>query len=439
VPKNIEPWSKTASLSNTGDRAEIAPSPKRHDSVPSPRTVLLGDVPFAESDTPAFDDLLVVRAKAPSVVGSYIPLRKSEMVLGRRSDADVPLVFDDAVSGTHARIVCKDGDWFCQDEGSRNGTFVNGKRISQPVKLVNGVQLQVGTTVFSFLAANSAQEGDLPFPIAVSRILVEHQAGALARVKALLDALETTLRFIVATELAVARESAAERAAKELASLGTLRPLSTLSMGRWVEIAIRLASIAAEGRDPHVAEVAAALLDRSDSVPLADRLRQAVTFRNKQIGHGRILNEEAYRADEEPLSETFSKLLQAVRPLARHTLVSVAEMEFRGGKIAYTFYVHGGPLEFFTTIKRDLSAMLEKPWCYLLRDTLPPLSLAPLVFCESSPVSRKLEVFLADGIVLGPQGAKVTSRGITSNVPLSVEVQWNEQVASMFESAARPK
>ena len=420
-------------------------------TLPMSETELLREGLLPHEMQPA-DQLLVLRAKEPHMVGTRFVLTDDEIVIGRQQGARIVLASDVAVSGRHARLVRRGAEWHCVDEGSRNFTFVNGKKLTagQSMPLGNGATIQIGTTTFTFVAAPTAPEKEeaLPYPLAVSRMLVAHQVGPFARVKALLDGIETVLRFVVATELAVlvrAPESAAPQAdagrdalAAELAQLGGLRQLATLSMGHWESLAYRLARLAQASDDGPIAEVARALVNRrGDRSTLASRLLEAVTFRNKQIGHGRILNEDAFKADEEPLAQTFDALQKAAQPLARHRLVSVADMEFRGGKVAYTLYAHQGALDFFPTFREVLATPLEKRWCYLLRAGKAPLSLSPIVAADISDVSRRLEIFVSEGIVLGPEGTKVALRGVTSNAVASVEVQWSDDAAALYGRLAR--
>ena len=42
------------------------------------------------------------------------------------------------------------GDFYLIDLGSRNGTFVNGRRVSIPVTLTHGDRLTLGQTEFDF-------------------------------------------------------------------------------------------------------------------------------------------------------------------------------------------------------------------------------------------------------------------------------------------------
>jgi DNA-binding winged helix-turn-helix (wHTH) protein len=73
-----------------------------------------------------------------------IALSEGENVLGRGVDS---LVWIDAqsVSRRHARLVIASGLATLEDLGSKNGTFVNGIRLSSPVALRDGDEVRVGS------------------------------------------------------------------------------------------------------------------------------------------------------------------------------------------------------------------------------------------------------------------------------------------------------
>jgi DNA-binding CsgD family transcriptional regulator len=59
-----------------------------------------------------------------------LPTDSERLTIGRRSDADIPLVWDLEVSRAHALLERVGGQWTVVDDGlSRNGTFVNGSRV----------------------------------------------------------------------------------------------------------------------------------------------------------------------------------------------------------------------------------------------------------------------------------------------------------------------
>ena len=81
------------------------------------------------------------------------------LVLGR--GANVDMRFDDhGVSRSHARITFEGDGHYVEDLESRNGTFLNGSRISF-ARLVSGDRIQLGGSVVARFAATDKLERDL--------------------------------------------------------------------------------------------------------------------------------------------------------------------------------------------------------------------------------------------------------------------------------------
>jgi pSer/pThr/pTyr-binding forkhead associated (FHA) protein len=69
-----------------------------------------------------------------------------EVTIGRGGGCGI--VLDDTfVSQVHARVFRRDGDVFVEDLGSRNGTLLNGKRLTAAQRLRRGDKVQFGRTV----------------------------------------------------------------------------------------------------------------------------------------------------------------------------------------------------------------------------------------------------------------------------------------------------
>jgi DNA-binding winged helix-turn-helix (wHTH) protein len=86
-----------------------------------------------------------------------IPLEPGDNVLGRDPLAS-PRIDDDTVSRRHARLRITEEHATIEDLGSKNGTFVEGKRIgAKPVHLRDGNQIQVGSVFLSFQALSPAK------------------------------------------------------------------------------------------------------------------------------------------------------------------------------------------------------------------------------------------------------------------------------------------
>jgi len=78
-----------------------------------------------------------------------IALSEGENVVGR--DPDVAVWIDlNSVSRHHARVVVTEGAARLEDLGSKNGTIVNGERISSPRELSNGDRIKVGAASLVF-------------------------------------------------------------------------------------------------------------------------------------------------------------------------------------------------------------------------------------------------------------------------------------------------
>ncbi|MGH3509886.1 MAG: FHA domain-containing protein FhaB/FipA [Nocardioidaceae bacterium] len=77
--------------------------------------------------------------------GESIPLEQAPLLIGRGTDAAIRLD-DDYVSTRHARIASSGGQWFVEDLGSTNGTYIGSHRITQPTTLQLGSQVRIGKT-----------------------------------------------------------------------------------------------------------------------------------------------------------------------------------------------------------------------------------------------------------------------------------------------------
>ena len=91
-------------------------------------------------------------------------MQEGENLLGRTEEA---AVWIDSSTGSrhHARIVVGDGKVLLEDLGSRNGTWVRGKRLAAPVELSDGEEFRVGripVTVRRMRAGSSTRSTSRP-------------------------------------------------------------------------------------------------------------------------------------------------------------------------------------------------------------------------------------------------------------------------------------
>lgn len=84
-----------------------------------------------------------------SLEGRDLPLFSGENVIGRDPDVAIP-VDNTTVSRHHARLVVAEDGATLEDLDSKNGTFINGQRISQPEAVTDGDQVAVGEVRMTF-------------------------------------------------------------------------------------------------------------------------------------------------------------------------------------------------------------------------------------------------------------------------------------------------
>lgn len=91
----------------------------------------------------------------------YLPLVGSNCWTVGRSDDNNFVLSDRWISRNHAMLQCTEtGDFYLIDLGSRNGSFVNGRRVSIPVTLRNGDRLTFGQTDLEFHSPAATREDD---------------------------------------------------------------------------------------------------------------------------------------------------------------------------------------------------------------------------------------------------------------------------------------
>ncbi len=76
-------------------------------------------------------------------------LKNEKISLGRSGDNDIPIQ-DPFSSGLHAFIYPKDSRYMIRDNNSKNGTFLNGKRIQRESELNKGDEILIGSTRIVF-------------------------------------------------------------------------------------------------------------------------------------------------------------------------------------------------------------------------------------------------------------------------------------------------
>jgi pSer/pThr/pTyr-binding forkhead associated (FHA) protein len=90
----------------------------------------------------------------------------AEASVGRQQSSDLVLDWDGQVSRLHARFERADDGWAVVDDGiSRNGTFVNGERLTGRHRLSDGDSLRFGSTTVTFRSPQAEAQAPPP-PVA---------------------------------------------------------------------------------------------------------------------------------------------------------------------------------------------------------------------------------------------------------------------------------
>src|SRR5262245_13915077 len=79
--------------------------------------------------------------------GAKVAIKKAEFVIGRSPECHLS-AGSTAVSRKHCAILRSDNRVAIKDLGSRNGTLVNGKKITDEIELATGDEVTIGPLKF---------------------------------------------------------------------------------------------------------------------------------------------------------------------------------------------------------------------------------------------------------------------------------------------------
>jgi pSer/pThr/pTyr-binding forkhead associated (FHA) protein len=90
--------------------------------------------------------------------GRMIAIKRNRLLIGRADECDVrPL--SDEVSRRHCAVVVGPAEVWVEDLGSRNGTFVNGVRITEKTRVSDGDMIRVGALELKVSCNEPATKG----------------------------------------------------------------------------------------------------------------------------------------------------------------------------------------------------------------------------------------------------------------------------------------
>ena len=151
--------------------------------VQGPTPLQPGDTVFLGSYKVSADRLLAQFTKDHATAigdGNFqqVTLTGDSMVIGRDPACDQPLDYP-MISWRHARITRRPDGIFVEDLGSKNGTFVNGRRISGATRVEPGKQIALGSFRFEVLAGGSlAKRFDRGYTVEARDLTVSGDDGS---------------------------------------------------------------------------------------------------------------------------------------------------------------------------------------------------------------------------------------------------------------------
>jgi Inner membrane component of T3SS, cytoplasmic domain len=82
---------------------------------------------------------------AGPLTGTKITLGDQPILIGRADDSTLVLT-DDFASSRHARLTNRGGQWYVEDLGSTNGTYLDQQRVQGPLLVGPGQPIRIGQT-----------------------------------------------------------------------------------------------------------------------------------------------------------------------------------------------------------------------------------------------------------------------------------------------------
>ncbi|HKP86614.1 MAG TPA: DUF3616 domain-containing protein [Blastocatellia bacterium] len=113
--------------------------------------------------TPAPEQKAMLRVLLPTgdVFDRELVMSETQMGKGPRNDI---VIADPAVSAAHAMIISGEDSYTVKDLGSRNGTYVNGERITEPRALRHGDVIGLGLSKLTFRLTDHSDTGVIQSP-----------------------------------------------------------------------------------------------------------------------------------------------------------------------------------------------------------------------------------------------------------------------------------
>jgi two-component system, cell cycle response regulator len=133
----------------------------------------------------------LVQIYGPSL-GRKFTLEGGDTSIGRDETCGIQVDIE-TVSHHHCRLIERDGNVYLTDEGSTNGTWLNGVEIGQEAPLRSGDLIKVGSAIFKYLAGDEQGAIEAQYHEEIYRLTIIDGLTQLYNKRYALDFLEREL------------------------------------------------------------------------------------------------------------------------------------------------------------------------------------------------------------------------------------------------------
>lgn len=131
--------------------AAMRPGEERQQEITPPMPATGSELKMVMDRERAGGSFALLRNGAGELCCVELEAGDNQLSVGRDAFNAIPLTWDREVSRLHARLSPVGGEWVVEDDGlSRNGTFLNGRRLAGSARLRDGDVLRFGGVTVSF-------------------------------------------------------------------------------------------------------------------------------------------------------------------------------------------------------------------------------------------------------------------------------------------------
>ena len=143
-----------------------------------------------------------VRVEPPGAVPFERDLQGAEIIIGRAPTAGL-VVADSSASRQHVRLAQRDGQWWIEDLGTRNGTWLNEQPLTAPAVVRAGDRIRLGETIVRVEAPEARHAAPASQP--TGDLETDRQAGRLRTLNEIHRALATPISLSALLDLILER------------------------------------------------------------------------------------------------------------------------------------------------------------------------------------------------------------------------------------------